>query len=143
MAEKTKLKIELLLPDIDNADDRCVQRLTDLLATKKGVGRVHLDTREQEVGKICVHFDPTIITVGEVRQFAMQAGVDLANRYGHILVEVGTMTARHARQVAALLALLAGLRGTMCSANSSSISCQRVSYTLYPVSKSVLYTLRI
>ena len=109
MAEKTRLKIELLLPDIDNADDRCVQRLTDLLATKKGVGRVHLDTREQEVGKICVHFDPTIITVGEVRQFAMQAGVDLANRYGHILVEVGTMTARHARQVAAQFSAVKGV----------------------------------
>ncbi|MDG2012267.1 MAG: heavy metal translocating P-type ATPase, partial [Pirellulaceae bacterium] len=109
MAEKTRLQIELVLPEVHDADDRCVQRLTDLLAAKKGVGRVHLDVSEQEAGKICVHFDSSIITVGEIRQFAMQAGVDLAKRYGHILVEIRTVTARHARQIAVTLETVPGV----------------------------------
>jgi len=81
MAEKTSLDLELALPDIPDAQDACVGRLTRLLEAK-GLDKAHL-VYEQGVARLCLHYDPDRFSVGQVRSLAKAAGADLGQRYYH------------------------------------------------------------
>ncbi len=110
MTEKTQLEIELLLPDIHDETDGCVQRLRDLIEARKGIDKVHLEKRNgYPPSRLCVHFDPDVISVGELRQFARQAGTQLGKRYGHLLLKVSGMHAHKADTLAAKLRKLSGV----------------------------------
>lgn len=100
MVEKTKIEIALLLPAVADARDACIRRLSDLLTAKHGIDKVHLTGNSSEdVGQLCIHYDPAQLPLGQVRELATRAGADLDKRYGHLLLNSETM---HARQAAAL-----------------------------------------
>ncbi|MEX1027245.1 MAG: heavy metal translocating P-type ATPase, partial [Candidatus Paceibacterota bacterium] len=100
MAEKTRIDIALLLPAVPDARDACVLRLRNLLRTKEGIETAHLvDVKDTGAGQICIHFDPARFSVGEVRDLARRAGVDLEKRFGHLLLKSEPMHARQARTV--------------------------------------------
>ncbi len=101
MARKTQLELGLLLPEIPDRSDACVQRLIDLLKAKDGVTEVHVtDVVGQSQWQICIHFDSDQVSITEVRELAQRAGMALAERFGHLQLKSQPMHARHARTVA-------------------------------------------
>ncbi len=65
MAEKLKLELSLVLPDVPDERDACVGRLTELLQAE-GMERVHV-IREDGNTRLCLHYDPQRFSVSRVR----------------------------------------------------------------------------
>jgi len=60
--KKLQLKIPVLLPQVPNEKDTCVQRLIEELEAKEGLDKVHIkDDQEDTVPQLCFHYDPDII----------------------------------------------------------------------------------
>ena len=98
--KKSELQIELLLPGLVDSRDDCITRLNGLIESRKGVEKAHLrESTGESSNAICVHFDPSVISIGEIRRFAIQAGADLGDRYGHMLLRTSSMDARGARKI--------------------------------------------
>ena len=117
MNSKTQIEIELLLPGL-HSRDQCVQRLQGLIEAKHGIGKAHIqELNGKETGSICIHFDPNLVSVGEVKQLASQAGLQLSDRYGHLLLKTSSMNVRQARRVAAQLLKVKGVLDAGVSAD--------------------------
>ena len=81
MTKTTQLELNLLLPDI-NPDDDCVQILTERLAHRRGIEKVHI-VQEDDESQLCLHFDPNLISLGEVKRVAQDSGATITERYRH------------------------------------------------------------
>jgi Cd2+/Zn2+-exporting ATPase len=81
MAEKLKLDLSLVLPDIPDERDACVGRLTKLLQAE-GLEKVHLIS-EDGGARLCLHYDPQRFSVSRVRELAQAAGAKTADRFHH------------------------------------------------------------
>jgi len=69
---KQRLELQLLLPTVPDTGDRCVGRLTELLQSKTGIDNAHaLMPSDDSSGQICIHYDPAVVSTGEVRTLAM------------------------------------------------------------------------
>lgn len=103
--EKTKINLDILLPEIPDERDRCVVRLIDRLQSTKGIDKVHVIAKEEDLpARLCFHYDPARISLSEVQQIAEKAGAALTEKYGHLLLEtVGVRHPRHARLIEARL----------------------------------------
>ncbi len=75
--------LRLVLPDIPDARDGCVARLHVLVGPARGVTLVH-DRRDGDV--LCVHFDPSRVTVRAVRRLVSAAGATLTDEMGHVTI---------------------------------------------------------
>ncbi len=96
---KTQVEIELLLPGVQS-HDKCIERLLELVESKHGIGNVHVKELDgNDTGRVCIHFDPKLISMGEARRLAIQAGAQLSSRYGHLLLKTKSMDVRQARRV--------------------------------------------
>ncbi|OQW36240.1 MAG: ATPase [Nitrospira sp. SG-bin1] len=110
MTEKTRIEIALLLPAVPDARDTCVQRLGHLLRAKEGIEATHLpDMKDKGSDHICIHYDPERLSIGEVRDLARRAGVELDKRFGHLLLKSAPMHARQARTVESRARQIAGV----------------------------------
>ncbi len=89
MAEKLKLDVSLLLPDLPDERDACVGRLTELLQAE-GLEKVHL-THEGGSALLCLHYDPERFSLSRVRELAQAAGAKIGNRYRHESLRIGGM----------------------------------------------------
>ncbi|NQV26754.1 MAG: cadmium-translocating P-type ATPase [Rhodopirellula sp.] len=117
MTEKTRIEIALLLPAVPDARDACVKRLRDLLKANDGVEAVHLaDTNGQESAQICIHYDPDRLSIGDIRNLAHRAGVELDQRFGHLLLKTETMHARRAQMVESRVRQIPGVSEAVASA---------------------------
>ncbi|NOZ50446.1 MAG: cadmium-translocating P-type ATPase [Chloroflexi bacterium] len=79
----TKLQLDLsfLLPDMD-AGDRCVNMLTQQLASTRGLSEAHI-VREDGTAKLCLHYDPNLLSLAKIERMAEQAGAEISERYRH------------------------------------------------------------
>ncbi|QDT57032.1 putative cadmium-transporting ATPase [Caulifigura coniformis] len=111
MGQKTTMGIGLILPGVPDAQDACLARLKTLLENKPGVESTHLkdDDAGDESSSICVHYDPNVISLSEVRAYIKRAGVELSQRYGHLLVAASPMHAREARSFEQAVQALPGV----------------------------------
>ncbi len=110
MVEKATIDIKLLLPEVVDARDACVKRLTDLLAAKDGIDAAHvLEAETGQPDQICIHYEPGRLSIGEVRELANRAGAKLQERFGHLLLRAEAMHARRARTVAARVQKIIGV----------------------------------
>ncbi len=89
MAEKLKLDLSLVLPDIPDERDACVGRLTELLQAE-GMERGHV-IREDSAARLCLHYDPQRFSVSRVRELAQAAGARIGNRYHHETLRIDGM----------------------------------------------------
>ncbi len=89
MTEKLPLQLALVLPDVPDERDSCVERLTTLLQAQ-GLEKVHVVLQD---GKpvLCLHFDPARFSLQTVRNMAQVAGASLSERYKHEFVRIGGM----------------------------------------------------
>lgn len=97
MTEQAHIEIGLVLPAVPDAPDACVRRLTDLLNAKEGIEESHLAVRTAPgPDEVCIHFDSTRLSVGEVRELAARAGAEIEHRFGHLLIRSQPLHARQA-----------------------------------------------
>src|SRR5690606_28675246 len=101
MPEDLRLDLDVLLPDVPDARDACVSRLTDELAATPGVDEAHvLPTADGRPAQLCVHYDPDAVVLPRLRRAAERAGARLTNRYGHVVWAADGLThQRRARTV--------------------------------------------
>ena len=113
--EKIQINLNLLLPEIPDERDACVQRIISLLRGKEGVEKVHLINEEKkDEAQLCFHYDPAIISLDRVQQLAKSAGAKMTERYGHLLIQAsGVRQPRHAR---ILEAKIKGIKGVLMAA---------------------------
>ena len=100
MARKEKFELTVLLPDVQNAQDRCVTRLLGLIESRAGVRGAHIVPATDGSAAVCIHFDPGKVGVGEIRQLAEQSGGRVSAKFGHLLFATAPDHARHARVLA-------------------------------------------
>lgn len=81
MTPSTQLDLSILLPKLD-ADDECVNILTTKLAQQRGIEKAHI-VRENGDAKLCLHYDPNLISLATVQRVAHEAGAEINQRYRH------------------------------------------------------------
>ena len=77
-----EIELNLLLPEINSGDDECLIRLKDTLLSRKGITHIHLE-RDENKPRICIHYNPNLISLASVRRIAQKAGASLSNQYQH------------------------------------------------------------
>lgn len=83
MIEKTvEISLPLLLPEIQDACDHCIDRLNTRLQAQRGIFQTHLHLDHDPVD-FCIHYDPNLISLAAVRRIAEEAGSELRNGYHH------------------------------------------------------------
>jgi len=87
--EKLKLEIPVLLPD-NGECEHCVTRLQEALLAYKGVTKAHVDT-SGETPRLCLHYDPNLISLVQVERAAREAGLAVQNRYRHRMLNLSGM----------------------------------------------------
>ena len=106
--KKLQIEIPILLPEIPNEKDQCVERLVQALKAEKGIDDVH--TKEGTPAKVCIHYDPAIISLKKVKTIAKQSGASLTHRFQHLLLEVnGVRHQRHARDLSEIILKTKGI----------------------------------
>jgi Cd2+/Zn2+-exporting ATPase len=87
--KKLKIDLDMLLPEIPDERDACVQRVMSILQKHKGVEKVHLvPGKGQSEAKLCFHYIPDVISLEQIKRLAQEAGVNVTEQYGHLLIEV-------------------------------------------------------
>lgn len=104
MRNKVRFDIHLLLPEVPDQHDACVDRLGELIIANEGVEKAHI-----RGGEFCIHFDPDKISFEKVRSLAATAGAELGSRYGHLLLKTAPSCARHARTIRGRVAAIKGV----------------------------------
>src|SRR3546814_2001033 len=85
MKDQVRLDIPLLLPEIKDEADRCIGRLTIELQGRTGVQEAHVVASHDDTpAQLCIHYDPTILSLERVREIANGAGAALTEKYQHI-----------------------------------------------------------
>jgi Cd2+/Zn2+-exporting ATPase len=91
MTEKTiEIEIPLVLPGIEDEQDKCLSRLETSLQNQKGIQRSHLE-RDKSPVDLCVHYDPNILSLADVKRLAKRAGAEIVNRYHHEIIPIEGM----------------------------------------------------
>lgn len=108
--EKTKINLDILLPEVPNERDECVSRIIKSLEYKRGIDKVHIvPEKGNKKAQLCFHYDPSVISINHVEQLAKKAGADITEHYGHLLIE--TTGVRHPRHARIIEAQIKGLQG--------------------------------
>ena len=116
--EKIKINLNIVLPDVPNERDECVQRIISATESKKGIEKVHIvPGTETSKAKLCFHYDPEEISIEQVQKMAADAGAEITERFGHLLLEVkGIRHVRHARVIEGSLKHIKGVISVSASA---------------------------
>lgn len=85
--QKLKLDLELLLPNIEDERDQCVEKLERELRTNRGVTQAHIETTENK-SILCLHYDPAILNLANLKRMASRAGASISTRYQHQLFPI-------------------------------------------------------
>jgi Cd2+/Zn2+-exporting ATPase len=113
--KKLKLDIPLLLSEIPDEKDACVERLISILEDKDGIEKAHV--KDGDPPLLCIHYDPDRLPLEKVKAIARQSGAELTGRFGHLLLDVqGIRHQRHARQVGETLERQPGIVESVASA---------------------------
>jgi len=132
---KVRLDLPLVLPDVRDAGDRCVERLTRLLTGRPGIEQVHITGVDAGKPTLCVHYDPEVMTLQRVRDFVSAAGAQLTSKYVHLSLR--TSAALHARAARTLAENLRRMPGVF-EADVAPSGAVRVEYDRTLVSETVL-----
>jgi len=99
--KKTKIDLDILLPEIVDERDACIGRLTHTLKAFKGIDKVHLKPAgKTRQAQLCFHYNSDRISLSQVEKLAKNEGAEITAHYGHLLIRVtGIRHPRHARQL--------------------------------------------
>ncbi|AQR75975.1 heavy metal translocating P-type ATPase [Sphingomonas sp. LM7] len=119
MSAKLCLDIPVILPEIPDAADACVDRLKGELAGRPGIEQVHVvkGTEPNAPAQLCVHYDPDTLSLARINDIVIGAGARLTESYGHLALNVdGIGHQRRARSVAEQLLRVKGVQEAEASA---------------------------
>jgi len=132
---KTKIDLQLVLPDVHDLADQCIARLIGLLRGRPGIDDVHVSTPNNGKVSFCVHYRPEILSAGRLRELVDAAGAQLTSTYSHLTARAkAPLHARAARTLEAGLRRVPGVFQVTVAA-SGAIS---VEYDSTRVSESAL-----
>lgn len=117
MMEKTRIDLDILLPEVPDERDECVRRIEEALEYKRGIEKVHVVPEDgSHKAQLCFHYDPAAISISKVEGLAKRAGAEITERYGHLLVETsGVRHPRHARIIEAEIRRQKGVQSVSVS----------------------------
>ena len=116
--QRTQLELGLLLPDVDHADDACIDRLVATLDGSHGIDDVHVVRGAVRSAKLCLHYDPTRVDLTRVRELVASTSAELTSRYAHLHWQVEGIT--NERRAQAVVERLQALDGVLEAGASSS-----------------------
>jgi Cd2+/Zn2+-exporting ATPase len=120
MAEKLRLDLPILLPDVPDSADACVARLISELEGRSGVESVHVRPASASgPAQLCIHYDAETLSLSRIRELVTSAGANVTERYGHLVGEIGVTHQRRARSIAENLAALPGVIEAAASASGT------------------------
>jgi Cd2+/Zn2+-exporting ATPase len=90
MEQTIDLEIPLLLPGVENEKDECLVRLETSLQNYKGILRAHVE-RDKSPVDLCLHYDPNLLTLSDVKRLAERAGAQIINRFHHESIPIENM----------------------------------------------------
>ena len=91
MEENTlEIEIPLLIPGLSDHQDHCLERLETALKNQRGILHAHIEN-EVEPLVLCLHYNPDLTSIEDVRRTASRAGTNIANRYHHEVIPVEGM----------------------------------------------------
>lgn len=122
----TRIALPLLLPDLPDERDACVDRLRALIGDRQGINRVHLATTEGTSPALCLHYDPGVVTLAQVERLARAAGARVTERFGHAVIPIHLVGGEDAAR--RVEAELAGLDGVIGASVSLSAQLARVEF---------------
>ncbi len=83
MSEKVvEIAVPLLLPEVQDARDACLERVQAVLQSHRGILKTHLHSDHDPLD-LCIHYDPNLVSLPAVRRLAEAAGSELSNGYHH------------------------------------------------------------
>lgn len=85
-----RMDLPILLPEVGDERDQCVERLQEQVLAHKGIQRAHIH-REDGRASLCLHYDPNLLPLERVRRIAEQTGAQVASRYRHQTFRVTDM----------------------------------------------------
>jgi Cd2+/Zn2+-exporting ATPase len=110
-----QIEIPVLLPEILDEKDQCIHRIVALVEGKSGIDKVHVT--DGSPAEICIHYDPEVISLEQVKTIARQSGAELTQRFKHVLLDVqGIRHSRHARAIEQTLGEINGVVESSASA---------------------------
>ncbi len=122
MSDKTRISLNLILPEVPDERDACVARLRSRLDGVQGISRSHVVTENDGPARLCLHYDPAVMSLADVERLARAAGAELHDEYGHALLAIRAVTSEDAATgIEAALRSVPGVTGA-----SVSIPAQRV-----------------
>ncbi len=87
--EKTRINLDILLPEVPDERDECVDRIINALQYKRGIDEVHIvPEKDNAKCQLSFHYNPEIISIDQVKQLAKKAGAEITEHFGHLLVGV-------------------------------------------------------
>lgn len=87
--KKIKINLGIVLPNVPDEKDACVERLISLTKKQKGIEKVHVvPAKEKAEAQLCFHYDPDIISVDRLENLAREAGANITAQYKHLRIEV-------------------------------------------------------
>ena len=117
--KKLLIEIPLILPEVPDDKDACVQDFIQLLQGHKGIDKVHVkQVADSQVPHLCFHYNSAVISISEIRTIAEQIGSSINEKIGHKLIEVkGIRHPRQARNIELSLKKLPGMIEVSVSAS--------------------------
>ncbi len=116
--DKVKIDLDIILPNIPDEKDACVQRIISALENKRGIEKVHvIPETDTSKAKLCFHYNSDEISIEQVQKLAESSGAEITERFGHLLIEVkGIRYVRHARVIELTLKDVKGIVSVSASA---------------------------
>jgi Cd2+/Zn2+-exporting ATPase len=85
-----RIELPILLPEVEDERDQCVDRLRERVTAFKGIERAHIHRADGKIS-LCLHYDPNLLPLERVQRIAEQAGAQISNRYRHQTMRVTDM----------------------------------------------------
>jgi len=97
MPPTLRLDLNVILPEAPDARDGCVSRVIALLQPEAGVLDAHVVSPPKVPSPmLCVHYDPSVISLSGIAQRLRSAGAEVTARYGHHVLPLRTVTSEDA-----------------------------------------------
>jgi Cd2+/Zn2+-exporting ATPase len=115
--------------------------LEALIGERQGITRAHIRNRDGEKPALCLHYDPTLVTLAQVERLAKTAGLQLAERFGHAVLPLRLLAGEDAaRRIEAELSRLDGILSVSVSlpAQAARVEFDRERVSLERIGQSLL-----
>ncbi|MBN8590647.1 MAG: heavy metal translocating P-type ATPase [Anaerolineae bacterium] len=94
MSKMLQIDLVLLLPDMESGDE-CITFLTDRLVQQKGIEQAHI-LRENGRTDLCLHFDPNLVSLSDLKRLVTDASAQLSRQYRHEQIAFARLNAADA-----------------------------------------------